>query len=280
MKMMEENIMLYKAKALKGYKLHGLDGELGEVREFYFDDHRWTIRYLIAETGNWLADRQVLISPHALAEVNTQEKYICVNLTKNQIENSPSLANDKPVSRQYEAEYYGYFGYPAYWEGSNMVGVYPYIMRDLEKRKKSAQAKKAWDPHLRSTQDVSGHVIHASDGEIGHVDDFIIDDGTWAIRYLIIATRNLWPGKKVLISPAWIEDIIWESRTVYVNLLREMIRNAPEYTEETLLTRDYETGLHRHYNYQGYWVDEAVGKEKSILSNTRRAFAHASLPRV
>lgn len=272
--------MMYKAKALKGYKLHGLDGEIGEVREFYFDDHRWTIRYLIAETGNWLADRQVLISPHALTAVNTQEKYICVNLTKKQIEDSPSLANDKPVSRQYEAEYYGYFGYPAYWEGSNMVGVYPYIMRDLEKRKKSAQAKKAWDPHLRSTQDVSGHIIHASDGEIGHVDDFIIDDAAWAIRYLIIATRNLLPGKKVLISPAWIEDIIWESHTVYVNLLCETIRNAPEYNEETLLTRDYETGLHRHYNYQGYWVDDAESKEKSILSNTRRAFAHASLPRV
>jgi len=269
--------MLYNAKALKGYKLHGLDGDIGEVKEFYFDDHHWTIRYLIAETGNWLMDRQVLISPHALIAVNKEEKYISVNLTKKKIENSPSLANDKPVSRQYEAEYYGYFGYPTYWEGSYMEGAYPYIIRDLEKRKMSAHGKKAWDPRLRSTQDVSGHIVHASDGEIGHVDDFIIDDATWAIRYLIIATRNWWPGKKVLISPAWIDNIIWETRAVYVKLLREAIKNAPEYTEETLMSRDYETGLHRHHNYQGYWVDEAESKENKDQSNTRRAFAHESL---
>ena len=255
--------MLVKAKSLKGYKLDSLDGEIGKVKEFYFDDHHWTIRYLVADTGNWLTGRQVLISPYALAAVNKEEQYITVDLTKKQIEDSPSLNSDKPVSRQFEETYYGYYGYPMYWGGSYMWGAYPYIEREPEKWRESTQGEKTWDPHLRSTHDVSGHHIQATDGEIGHVEDFIIDDETWAIRYLIIDTQNWWPGKKVLVSPLWIERVSWDESKVFVNLLREAIKQSPEYTEDSLLTRDYETGLHRHYNRQGYWVDEPVDKKHS-----------------
>ena len=253
--------MLYKVKTLTGYKLNSLDGEIGKVKEFYFDDHHWTIRYLVAETGDWLTGRQVLISPYALVAVNQEEQYIKVNLTKKQIEDSPSLNNDKPVSRQFEEEYYGYFGWPIYWAGAYMWGPYPYIARDNKKREEYAKGKKAGDPHLRSTHDVSGHHIQAADGEIGHVEDFIVDDETWAIRYLVVDTRNWWPGKKVLISPKWIERVSWEEAKVFINLSRETIRQAPEYTEETLLTRDYETMLHQHYSRQGYWVDEQADRE-------------------
>jgi uncharacterized protein YrrD len=255
--------MLNKAKTIKGYKLHSLDGDIGKVKEFYFDDHHWTIRYLVADTGNWLMGRQVLISPYALVAMNKKEQHITINLTKKQIEGSPSLDSDKPVSRQFEETYYGYYGYPMYWGGLYMWGAYPYIVRDREQWSKSTQDGKAWDRHLRSTHDVSGHHIQAADGEIGHVDDFIIDDATWAIRYLIIDTHNWWPGKKVLVSPKWIERVSWDERKVFVNLSRETIKKSPEYTEESLLTRDYETGLHRHYNRQGYWVDEPAAKEHS-----------------
>jgi uncharacterized protein YrrD len=255
--------MLNKAKTLKNYKLHSLDGEIGKVKEFYFDDHYWTIRYLIADTGNWLTGRQVLISPHALTAVNKEEQYISINLTKKQIEDSPSLDSDKPVSRQFEESYYGYYGWPMYWGGSYMWGSYPYIVNNQERQKESIKDKKTWDSHLRSTLDVSGHYIQATDGEIGHVEDFIIDDETWAIRYLIIDTRNWWPGKKVLISPQWIERISWDEMTVFVNVLREAVKQSPEYTDDSLLTRDYETGLHRHYNRQGYWEDEPIDKEHS-----------------
>ncbi len=249
--------MLNKAKTLKDYKLHSLDGEIGKVKEFYFDDQHWAIRYLVADTRNWLAGRQVLISPHALVGVNKEEQNIAVDLTKKQIEDSPSLNSDKPVSRQFEQAYYGYYGWPRYWGGPYMWGPYPYLVREREKWRAAALVEKAsWDPHLRSTHDVSGHHIQALDGEIGHVDDFIIDDGTWAIRYLIIDTHNWWPGKKVLISPQWIERVSWSESKVFVNLSREAIKQSPEYTEEALLTRDYETKLHRHYNRQGYWVDE------------------------
>ena len=257
--------MLIEAKTLKGYKLNSLNGEIGKVKEFYFDDQHWAIRYLVADTGNWLTGRQVLISPYALVAVIEEEQHIAVDLTKKQIEDSPSLNSDKPVSRQFEEAYYGYYGWPAYWGGPLMWGAYsyPFIMRDREKWGESTQNEKVWDPHLRSTHDVSGHHIQAADGEIGHVEDFIIDDEMWAIRYLIIDTRNWWPGKKVLVSPQWIERISWSESKVFVNLPLETIKQSPEYTDESMLTRDYETGLHRHYNRKGYWVDEPAAKEHS-----------------
>ena len=257
----ERTIMLIKAGTVKGYKLESLDGEIGKVKEFYFDDRHWTIRYLVADTGTWLTGRQVLISPYALGDVNGEDQLIAINLTKKQIKDSPSLDSDKPVSRQFEEAYYGYHGWPTYWGGPYTWGSYPYIVRDPEKWREANQGGKAWDPHLRGTDGVSGHHVQAADGEIGHVDDFIIDDETWAIRYLIVDTHNWWPGKKVLLSPRWIERVSWIERKVFVDLSRETIKQSPEFTEESLLTRDYETGLHRHYNRQGYWVDELVAHE-------------------
>ena len=256
--------MLNKAKTLNGYTLDSLDGDIGKVKEFYFDDLHWTIRYLVANTGNWLTDRQVLISPHALASVDIEGRNIAINLTKKQIEDSPPLDSDKPVSRQFEEVYYGYYGWPVYWGGPYMWGSYPYIVNNPDEWRESTQGEKAWDPHLRSTNDVSGHHIQASDGDIGHVEDFIIDDETWAIRYLVIDTRNWWPGKKVLVATQWIESVSWSELKVFVNLTREAIRQSPEYTEESLLTRDYEALLHGHYDRQGYWVDEQAAKEHSL----------------
>jgi hypothetical protein len=144
-----------------------------------------------------------------------------------------------------------------------MWGAYPYIMRDQEKWREAAQGERVWDPHLRSTHEVTGYYIQAADGEIGHVEDFIIDDETWAIRYLIIDTRNWWPGKKVLVSPKWIECVSWSESKIFVNIPRETIKQSPEYTDESLPTRDYETGLHRHYNRQEDWIDEPVAKDHS-----------------
>lgn len=256
--------MLDKVKTLKGYKLDGLDGEIGKVEEFFFDDQHWTIRYLVADTGNWLMERQVLISPYALISVIREKKHITVNLTKKQIEDSPPLSSNMPVSRQFEEAYHEYYKWPMYWGGPYMWGYYPDIVSDRKKWKEtSAMGTKGMDHHLRSTHDASGHHIQAGDGEIGHVEDFIIDDKTWAIRYLIIDTRNWWPGKKVLVSPKWIERVSWNDSKVFVNLSRVTIKESPEYTEESLLTRDYESRLHDHYKRQGYWVDEADAMKPS-----------------
>jgi uncharacterized protein YrrD len=252
--------MLHKAKTLQGYQLNSRDGEIGQVREFYFDDRHWTIRYLVADTGNWLTGRQVLISPYALGAINDAAKDISVELTKKEIEHSPALESDKPVSRQFEATYTGYYGMPLYWGGPSSWGNYPYPERDRAKWRDQAQDRKTWDPDLRSTRDVTGHHLQATDGEIGHVEDFVIDPETWAVRYLIVATRNWWPGKKVLISPRWINRVSWPEAKVHVSLTREAVKASPGYQDDAVLDRDYETILHAYYNRPGYWVDELVVK--------------------
>ena len=251
--------MLNKVKTLKGYSIQGSDGEtIGTVKEFYFDDRHWTVRYLVANTGTWLSGRQVLVSPYALVYINNDHQDIVTELTKKQIEKSPSLDSHKPVSRQFEDDYYGYYGWPSYWGGQYPWGAHPYIERDRDKRGQFTPGAKAWDRHLRSTHEVSGYHIAALDGDIGHVEDFILDDETWAIRYLIINTGNWWPGKKVLVSPLWIERVSWADLKVTINLSRQTIKESPEYTDESLVTREYEIGLHGHYDRKGYWVDELV----------------------
>jgi len=258
--------MLYQAKTLHGYKLNSLEGEIGKVKEFYFDDHFWVIRYLVADTGNWLTNRQVLISPRTLGIVNNDAQNIAVKLTKKQIEDSPLLKSDEPVSRQFEESYYKYFAVPSYWEThvtrgqyGDMIGTSP----DTERLPKSTGGSKTFDPRLRSTHDVSGHHIQAKDGEIGHVEDFITDDETWMIRYLIVDTLNWWDGKMVLISPRWIDRVSWDKAKVFVNLSRAAIKQSPAYIEGSPIKREYEAALHQHYNFQGYWVDEPIAGKDS-----------------
>jgi len=248
--------MLIKAKALKGYTLKSIDGEIGSAKEFLFDDRFWAIRYFVANSEGWLSGKKVLISPYSLKGVNDFQEEVSVQLTRKQIQESPSIDTDEPVARQFESSYNSYYGYPDYWAGPYMWGGYSCLSRDRTRWGTTASETNGWDPHLRGTHEVTGYHILALDGEIGHVDDFIIDDETWAIRYLVVATKNWWPGKKILISPKWIENVSWEEREVAVGLSCETIKAAPEYSDESPLTRDYETGLYGHYNRAGYWVDE------------------------
>jgi uncharacterized protein YrrD len=252
--------MFINANIVKDYELESLDGEIGKVKEFYFDDKHWAIRYLVADTGRWLTGRKVLISPQALTAVNSHDQHVAVKLTRKQIEDSPRLDSDEPVSKQYEQDYYGYYGWPLYWTGPYMWGYSPFLLRNHQKPIERGEGEKPWDPHLRSTNDVEGHGILTGDGELGHVEDFIIDDSTWVIRYLVVDTKNWWPGKKVLISPHWVESISWAESNVRVNLSRETIKLAPEYVDGTDLTREYETRLHDYYDKKGYWIDEPVPK--------------------
>lgn len=210
--------MLNLAKTVTGYGLNSLDGEIGAVKEFYFDDQYWAIRYLVAETGRWLPGRQVLISPHALGLVNAENRSISVKLNKRQIELSPDLSVDKPVSRQFEEGYYGYYGWPTYWSGQYMWGPFPGLVQDKDSIRTLPRSKEHGNLHLRSTREVAGYHISASDGDIGHVTDFIIDDETWAIRYLLVDTLNWWPGKKILLGPQWIERVSWGESKIFINL--------------------------------------------------------------
>jgi hypothetical protein len=266
--------MLVNATHLKGLTIRATDGELGTVDQFYFDDETWAIRYLTVETGGWLGGKMVLISPFSMTHADWEAKRLDVALTKKQVENSPDINTHQPVSRQHEAAYLGYYGYPYYWGGPYMWGptFYPaglempvnFYAEAMANRIQSESA----DSHLRSSEAVTGYDIQATDGEIGHLDGFVLDDEAWAIRYIEVATRNWWPGKKVLVSPAWIERVSWTDSKVYTGLSREAIQSGPEYDESKPVTREYENRLYFHYGRPPYWLRElAHGSAGSISGN-------------
>jgi hypothetical protein len=234
--------MLTNNKNLKGLVLRATDGEIGTVEELYFDDQVWAVRYLTAETGSWLNGRKVLISPRSIQRVDWLTSRIDLSLTRNQIENAPNIDTHQPVSRQHEAEFLGYYAYPNYWDE-------PMLLAD-RLRKASA------DSHLRTTAAVEGYHVDAMDGDIGHIDRFIVDDETWSIRYLEVATKNWWPGKKVLLSSSWVERVSWEGSKVFVGVTREAIETCPEYVDGTRITREYENKLYFHYGRPPYWIEE------------------------
>jgi uncharacterized protein YrrD len=217
--------MLRRAKHLKGYHLGAMDGEIGRVKEFFFDDQTWHVRYLVADTGKWLPHRKVLISPHAFSSIDDAEKLVHVQLTREQVEKSPSIDSDKPVSRQFEEEYLRYFGWPFYWSDPLMWGV-PVVPPALPIGEE--EPGEHHDPHLRSMSEVIGYHIEARDGEVGHVEDFLLDDSDWAITELIVDTRNWLPGKHVLVSPDFIRNVSWEQAKVTVKLDRQSLEECPE----------------------------------------------------
>jgi len=249
--------MLRQFKDIKNLRLGAEDGEIGRVKDIYFDDQSWTVRYLVADTRTWLPGRLVLISPASVAGIDQQD--VKVNLTKRQIEASPSVDTDKPVSRQHELDYARYYGWPMYWYGPELWGSAPYPVFDgtVSERPTSDPLRnqsETGDPHLRSASEVVGYHIHGTDDKIGHVDDLITDDTDWGIRYLDVHTRNWLPGKHVLLAPQWIREVSWGRSEVVVNLATDAIRKAPEYESATNITRDYEERLYRHYGREGYWA--------------------------
>jgi hypothetical protein len=258
---------------LKGLVVRALDGELGTVEQFYFEDDSWTIRYFVVNTGSWLVGRQVLISPFAVTQTDWQARRLDVALTKEQVEQSPDIDAHRPVSRQHEAEHLGYYSYPYYWDGPYLWGsafspVSSPLMGASTREAIADKVRKAsTDSHLRSADAVTGYAIEAADGEIGHLDGFIVDDETWAIRYIEAATRNWWPGKKVLVSPAWISRMSWTNSRIYVGLSREVIRSGPEYLESVPVTRDYENQLYFHYGLPPYWLNEAESQATFAMSD-------------
>ncbi len=262
--------MLMNSTQLKGLTIRALDGELGTVDEFFFDDETWAIRYFTVDTAGWLGGRRVLISPFSVIHTDWQARRLDISLTKEQVENSPDIDAHQPVSRQHEAEYLGYYGYPYYWGGPNLWGsaFYPAGSEILAQGNAEVLADRARresaDSHLRSSGEVQGYYIEATDGEIGHLVSFIVDDETWAIRYIEVATRNWWPGKKVLVAPAWIQRVSWDESKVYVDLTREIIQDGPEYTESAPINREYENQLYFHYGLPPYWLNEV--ERQAVLS--------------
>jgi len=238
---------------LVGYTISAKDGELGIVNEFYFDDLTWSIRYLVVNTGNWLFERKVLIPHTALGITDWKLRTFQVNLTVEQVRNSPDIETEKTVTRQHEIELFNHYGLPVYWGNvlyDGPIGMVPFapISDNITtKEDDDSKQKLSGDPHLRSTKNVTGYHIHANDGEIGHVEDYIVDDEKWNLCFLIVDTHNWLPGRKVIISPRRIKSIDWGEAKVYVNLSQESIKNSPEFDPVQLLGKDYERELSNHY---------------------------------
>ncbi|MBM4025681.1 MAG: PRC-barrel domain containing protein [Planctomycetes bacterium] len=246
--------MLRSVNNLEGFSLGAKDGEIGNVYSLIFDSQDWAIRYFVVDTGRWLPGRKVLISPNALERPDWQGRILHVNLTKDQVHNAPEIDTDLPVSRQRELELHRYYGWTPYWGPVHGVEAAPerYAQPQAD-RGVGVMVESVGDSHLRSTREVRGYRIHATDGQIGHVEDFILSDEDWVIRYLVVDTRNWLPGRSVLISPEWVTDIGWEEREVWVDVPKQTIEQSPNYDASAPINREYETRMYDYYGRPRYW---------------------------
>ena len=252
--------MLRSIDEMDGYVLQATDGEIGRCKDFLFDDGSWVIRWMVADTGKWIPGRRVLVSPVSLGVPDWSSRRFHVMLTKDEVEGAPSLSEDEPVSRQYEAEIFRHRGYTPYWGGAGLWGLaaIPSGLREggaeaWRDETVLTQELPQGDPHLRSVDEVTGYGIRAKDGEIGHVEDFIVDDESWVIRYVVVDTRKWLPGRKVLVLPSHVRALSVGEREAEVDLTREQVKASPEYEPDRPITRAYESRLYDVYGRAVYW---------------------------
>ncbi len=249
--------MFWHASAIKGYAIAATDGQLGTVSDFLFDDSSWQVRWLVVDTGKWLSGRKVLLPPSVLGHLDPEGEKFPVSLTMQQVKNSPDIDTDRPVSRQMETSVYDYYGWSPYWgTGFYMGGAgymptamaqSPYLGLTRHEAELADARHRDEDQHLRSVDAVTGYHIHASDGEVGHVEDFLVEDADWSIRYLVVDTRNWWPGKKVLILPQSAREIDWTDRLVNLDVDRQRVKDSPAYDASVTMDRAYDESLLTYY---------------------------------
>jgi uncharacterized protein YrrD len=262
--------MLRSTNELIGYDVLAEDGQIGSVHDFFYEDQEWVIRYLIVDTGPWILGKKALISVRALAPPDWTSNQFPVTLTTEEIKNSPEIDTDKPVSRQKELRLHEHYGWPIYWSEPRNIGEpLPTAAPQFSEPADEAGVKQEMgkmrpitrdevgDPHLRSMREVRGYAISGQDGKIGRVDDFIIADEDWIVRYLTIDTGTWIRGKRVAIAPNWIGNISYEDKTVRIDLSKETIKNSPEYDPSDPIKREYENNLYDYYGRPKYWAKDA-----------------------
>jgi hypothetical protein len=230
-----ERILLHSVKELSGYTIEARDGHIGSPYEFCFDDQTWYLRYAVVDTGDWLLGHKIMISLDQFDPPEPAERTLAVKHTLQEVQDSPSIETNKPVYLQRKSGVYDYLGWSS---GMHMSGTWlisPIAGQLLDEAEQGrARERGEYDPHLRSTREVFGYHIDATDGELGHIEDFIVDDQTWRIGYIVIDTHNWLPGKKVIVAPMWIVKVRWIEKKVYVALQRQTIENSPECNLEAL----------------------------------------------
>jgi hypothetical protein len=249
--------MLRHTSEIDGYAIGATDGPIGSITDFLFDDVTWLVRWLVVDTASFLSGRKVLLPPSALTHVNHIGRQLSVGLTKQQVKESPNTNVDEPVSGQMETDLYNYYGWSPYWSTGFYMGGYGYAGGLLapnglgfrsRDREDDVARRTHGDRHLRSVREVKDYHIHARDGEIGHVADFLLKDGDWSIHYLVVDTQNWWPGKKVLISPRSVESTDWSTRTVNLDVDRQRVKDSPTYDGSKAIDRAYEYEFHGYYD--------------------------------
>jgi sporulation protein YlmC with PRC-barrel domain len=245
--------MLRVLSDLERYTVSAMDGEVGSVIDLLFDDEHWTIRYLVAETGGFFVQRQVLISPVSFRQVEWSMRQFHVQLSLENVKNSPSVDVHAPVSRQQERAHAKHYGYTNYWGRGGLwgVGSHPSLLAGTAEAPGDdalpERLDETDDAHLRSAREVRGYELRGNDEMVGNVDDFIIDDQTWQVRYLVITTSDHWFAKQVLIAPQWTSSISWEKKTAFVDISREAIQRCPEWNANAAINREYEKRLYDYY---------------------------------
>lgn len=255
--------MLFAVSGLEGCTIAARDGHIGAVKDFLFDDQSWKIRWMVVDTGDWLPGRKVLIHPSAIAPLQIPPKprlpmmspgdslEVAVNLTRQQIEASPEAREGDPVSKDMTALLYDYYGWDPDWGATN-TGESAIVAKAAERQAADVETGGEGDPHLRSAASVKGYHVHASDGELGHVENLLADDADWDIRYLVIATRSWWPGKVVRLAPYAVTDVDWHDRQVKLNVTRDQVKSAPAWDPLAMMDEVGEQQLHRHFGWPGY----------------------------
>jgi hypothetical protein len=258
--------MLRSLRDLEGYAVNATDGDIGSVSDFFLSDDRWVVRYLVAETGGFFSGRQVLISPIAFRQVDWSTRRFHLALTRDKVKNSPSVDLDKPVSRQHELALFGYYEYPYYWGYAGLwgKGAHPRFLADGTRNQRPAAAETGplGDAQLRSSRKIRGYHIEGTDAAIGHVVDFIVEDETWEVRYMVVDTRNWWLDKKVLVDPHWTSHISWAEKKVFVDLTRQSIKDSPKWDAAAPIDREYEARLYDYYGRPVYW-DHVSGRQRT-----------------
>ncbi|HBC85864.1 MAG TPA: hypothetical protein DCZ94_02810 [Lentisphaeria bacterium] len=239
------------AGSMIGFTVNGVDGELGKLKDFYFDDLTWTFRYMVVETGEWLSGREVLIAHSSISKSDWAAHVFHVNLNREQVRNSPSVDTGKAVPRKFETVLQAYYSWNTYWGGGFYVlpgsGMDMFYPPEGKKKKEDPQfTTRKIEHNLRSTSEIIGYHIHAKDGDIGHVEDFIVNKKTWDIRYLIVDLQNWLPGRRVLVSPCWINRVSWDEEKVFVDISRNAVRKSPAYDPSKPFSIDYEYKLLEH----------------------------------
>ena len=262
--------MLRSLKHLERYKVTATDGDIGKVENFLLDDARWTVRYLVVETDGFLDGRQVLITPISFREVDFAAERFRLSISMSKVLGSPGRSADLPVSQQYEQDYYSYYSYPYYagYQGLWGMGGYPAGLASASYHPPGEHLRDPlFDFHLRSARELSGYHLEATDGSIGHVKDFVVDDETWQIRYMIISTANWWPGKTVLIAPEWATRVSWTEGKIHLGMTREAIKSSPQWSSTYPIELAYEEQVYRHYARSPGWS----GPDRSRESVERQA---------